>query len=234
MRAIIDLDSAIYASCFNVETLGEAKEKLEEKLDSILSHLSDFCEVNEVWICNGSRGNFRKDINKSYKANRTQELPTFLGELHDWVKTTFKSYWTNGFETDDVVATLWKESVAELGLDNVVIVSPDKDFKQFPCLFFDSYWKRMELSKIDDFESKYNFYTQMIVGDSADNVNYIKGKGKRYTNKLFSDAKTEFSLLRRTYKEYIDVYGDDAKDKFNECKKLLNLRIDVKNIKQSV
>lgn len=233
MRAIIDLDSAIYASCFNVETLGEAKEKLEGKLDSILSHLSDFCEVSEVWICNGSRNNFRKALNKSYKANRKQELPQFLGELHDWVKTYFNSYWTDGYETDDVVATLWRQSVEELGENNVVIVSPDKDFKQFPCWLFDSHWSRMELGKIDEFEAKYNFYTQMIVGDSADNVNYIKGKGKRYANNLLSDAESEFTLLRRTYEEFMNVYGDEARGKFNECKKLLKLDTNVKKIQQA-
>lgn len=233
MRVIVDADSLVYASCFNVETLGEAKQKFSESLDSILSDLTDVCDVDDIRICNGSRNNFRVALNKSYKANRTQEKPTFLGDMHDWVKKTYNSYWTNGYETDDVVATLWKQSVDELGENGVIIASMDKDYKQFPCWYFDTYWSRRELMKIDEFEAKYNFYTQMIVGDSADNVNYIKGKGKRYTTKLFDDAKSEFSLLRRTYKEFIDVYGNEAKDKFLECKKLLKLDTNVKEIQQA-
>ena len=31
-----------------------------------------------------------------------------------------------------------------------------------------------------------NFYTQMIVGDSADNILVCSGKGKVYAGKLFS------------------------------------------------
>ena len=100
MRAIIDLDTAIYASCFNVETLDEAREKLEEKLDSILSHLSDFCEVSEVWICNGSRNNFRKAVNKSYKANRTSDKPKFFDELIKHVQENLNVQSRRGIETD--------------------------------------------------------------------------------------------------------------------------------------
>ena len=233
MRVIVDADSLVYASCFNVETLGEAKEKFSDSLDAILSDLTNVCDVDDIRICNGSKNNFRVALNKSYKANRTQERPTFLGDMHDWVKSTYNSYWTSGYETDDVVATLWKQSVDELGEDGVIIASMDKDYKQFPCWYFDTYWSRRELMKIDEFEAKYNFYAQMIIGDSADNVNYIKGKGKGYVRKLFKGKKSVFGLLKATYNTFKDEYGVEAKAKFRECEKLLKLETNVKEIQQA-
>lgn len=230
MRLILDADSLIYSSCFNVETLEEAQNKFETGLSYILSDLSDVCEFDDILVCNGSVNNFRKDLNKEYKANRTQKRPEFLSDLHKYVKKNFKSYWTDGYETDDVVATLWKQSCEELGEDNVIIAANDKDYLQFPCWFFDTYRSRRELRKIDEFEAKYNFYHQMIMGDTADNVKYCKGYGKAKASKILKGAKTEFSLIRRVYSLFKEIYGADAKGKFLECKKLLKLDTKVSSI----
>ena len=131
-----------------------------------------------------------------------------------------------GIETDDVVATLWKRVSDERGVDSVVIASLDKDYKQFPCWFYDYHYKKKTLTKISEEEATVNFYTQMIVGDSADNIKYCKGYGKVYAGKLLNDVKTPFSATRRVYTLFKDVYGDEAKDKYNECKTLLTLKTD--------
>ena len=82
------------------------------------------------------------------------------------------------------------------------------------------------MSKISEEEATINFYTQMIVGDSADNIKYCKGYGKVYARKLLEDVKTPFSATRRVYTLFKEVYGDEAKDKYNECKSLLTLKTD--------
>lgn len=231
MILILDADSLIYSSCFNVETLDDAKDKFHNYLNSVLEDLSDVCEFDDVLICNGSTNNFRVALNSSYKANRKQKKPNYLKEMHQYVKEEFNSYWTDGYETDDVVATLWKQNCEELGINNVVIAANDKDYKQFPCWFFDTYYTRRELVKIDDFEAEYNFYHQMIMGDNADNVKYFKGYGKGKAHKILKGAKTKYSLIRRVYYLFSEHYGKEAKSKFIECKELLKLRTDVKQIK---
>lgn len=232
MKAIVDLDSAIYGATFNVETFDEAKNKLDIALNSILEDLSEFCELSDVVLCSGSTNNFRKTVLSSYKGNRTKEKPTFLAELHKYAKEELNSVFTDGYETDDVVATLWKQSVDEVGENSVIIVANDKDYKQLPCWFFDTYHTRRDLYKISDRDALYNFYEQMIIGDSADNVNYCKGYGKSYAKRLLKDAKTEYQFMSRVYRLFKELYGDDAKSKFNECKNILKLRTNVKEIKQ--
>ena len=245
MKVIFDADSLIYASCFKKKDDREFPEdlfetdvnvafnKFEVSFERLLDFLEEQVNVDEVVFCNGSKNNFRKDISATYKLNRTQKRPEILPLLHDMVKLEYNSIYGDGVETDDVVATLWAEEVEKNGIDSVVIMSLDKDYKQFPCWFYDYNYKKRELVKISEQEANENFYSQMIVGDSADNIKVCKGYGKVYAEKLFKDAKNKYSLMNRTYRLYKQVYGDDAKAMFNEAKSLLTLKTDCyENIKR--
>lgn len=235
MVILFDADSLIYASCFDSQkTNGEkylpvdkAYKKFQVGLDKIVKELKDLVVIDSFLVCNGSKGNFRNDISKDYKANRTSERPPALGKLHDLVKRKYHSHYGIGVETDDVIATLWKDYVEKTSIDEVIIVSIDKDYKQFPCWFYDYHWKRKTLTKISEEEATINFYTQMIVGDSADNIKYCRGFGKVYANNLLSDVKTPYSALRRVYTLYKEVYKGNSREKFTECKALLTLKTDI-------
>lgn len=238
MKLIFDADSLIYASCFKskdnriddddlYETdLDVAFDKFNERFGTYLAFLEELVPIDEVVFCNGSKNNFRNQISSEYKANRTAKRPEILGALHNLVKFTYDAVWGDGVETDDVVATLWANEVAENGIDSVIIMSLDKDYKQFPCWLYDYNYKTRGLSKISELEAKNNFYSQMIVGDSADNIKVCKGYGKVYASKLLRDAKNEYSMMNRTYRLYKQVYGDEARGKYEEAKSLLTLKTD--------
>ena len=238
MKVIFDADSLIYASCFKgkdnrldkddlFETdVDVAFDKFTDGFQRCLSFLEDKVAVDEVVFCNGSINNFRKKITPTYKANRTAKKPEILGALHNLVKFSYDSVWGDGVETDDVVATLWAEEVKKNGVDNVIIMSLDKDYKQFPCWFYDYNYKNRELIKITEEEALNNFYSQMIIGDTADNIKVCKGYGKAYALKLFKDSKSEFSLISKTYRLYKQVYGDEARAMFEQSKSLLKLKTD--------
>lgn len=238
MKVIFDADSLIYASCFKkkedrednddlfIEDVQEALDKFNKGLNYFIDDLSEQIEVSELIVCNGSKRNFRNEVSKEYKANRTSKRPSVLSELHNQVKLQYNSYWGDGVETDDIVATLWNKEVIANGIHSVVIASLDKDYKQFPCWFYDYHYKKRELIKITEEEALHNFYSQMIVGDPADNINYCKGFGKAYAKKAFKSSKNEFSFIRNTYKLYKEIYGSDARDMYNEAKLLLTLKKD--------
>jgi 5'-3' exonuclease len=245
MKVIFDADSLIYASCFKKKEDRESAEdifetdinvafdKFSSNFGKLLAFLEDLVPVDEIVFCNGSKNNFRKDISPTYKLNRTQKRPEILLTLHERVKFHYDSVYGDGVETDDVVATLWAEEVLNNGVDSVIIMSIDKDYKQFPCWFYDYNYKKRELVKISREEALNNFYSQMIVGDTADNINYCKGYGKSYAKKLFQEANSEYSLVSRTYRLYKEIYGDEAKSMFNEAKSLLTLKTDCyENIKR--
>lgn len=238
MKVIFDADSLIYASCFKKKDDREFEEDLFEtdvefafnkfqvSFDRLLGFLEEQVSIDEIVFCNGSKNNFRKDVSATYKLNRTQKRPEILPLLHDMVKLEYNSIYGDGVETDDVVATLWAEEVEKNGIDSVIIMSLDKDYKQFPCWFYDYNYKKRELIKISEQEANENFYSQMIIGDTADNIKVCKGYGKVYAEKLFKDANNEYSLMNRTYRLYKQVYGDDAKPMFKQAKLLLTLKTD--------
>ena len=69
---------------------------------------------------------------------------------------------------DDIVAKYWYKLSNEFGRDNVLIISIDKDYKQLPALIYNYHYKHRCIYDISEKQALYNFYEQMICGDSAD------------------------------------------------------------------
>jgi len=235
MILLIDADSLIFASCYRKRetpddelyytNIEDSRAKFDEQFMAIVNHLEDKYPIDKVLTFSGSKGNFRKLITPKYKANRKkQELPPLLNEMHQFVKEQYDSIWGYGIETDDMVARYWKQISDDIGRDEVMIVSIDKDYKQFPCLMYNYHYKHKEILDITEEEAMYNFYEQMIVGDTADNVNYFKGKGKKYAEKHFKDCTTKYQYTRKLYELFKQEYKGKAKQKYAECYHLLKLR----------
>ena len=235
MILLVDADSLIFASCYKkrehkdderfYKDIEDSKAKFDEQFMSIVNKLEDMYNVERVITFSGSKGNFRKLITPVYKANRKkQELPPLLDEMHQFVKDEYNSVWGFGIETDDIVARYWKELSNEVGRNNVMIVSIDKDYKQFPALIYNYHYKHKEVLDISEDEALYNFYEQMIIGDTADNVNYFKGKGKKYAEKYLADCNTKYQYTRKMLELFQEKYKGKARQKYAECYHLLKLR----------
>jgi len=235
MILLVDADSLIFASCYRKRetpddelyytNIEDSRAKFDEQFMSIVNHLEEKYPIDKILTFSGSKGNFRKLITPKYKANRKkQELPPLLDEMHQFVKDHYDSIWGYGVETDDMVARYWKQISDDIGRDEVMIVSIDKDYKQFPCLMYNYHYKHQVVLDISEEEAMYNFYEQCIVGDTADNVNYFKGKGKKFAEKHFKDCTTKYQYTRKLYELFKQEYKGKARQKYTECYHLLKLR----------
>ncbi len=235
MVLLIDADSLIFASCYRAKDdsfenpfytdIEDSIVKFDEQLMKIINDLEDQFEIDKYIVFNGSKGNFRKLISKKYKANRKkQTLPPLLHDMHQYVKDTYHSIYGFGIETDDLVARYWYNIAKDIGRDNVIIVSIDKDYKQFPALIYNYHFKHQTILDITPQQALYNFYEQCIVGDTADNVNYFKGKGKKFAEKYFKDCKTKYQYTKKLYELFKEQYKGKAKQNYIECYNLLKLR----------
>lgn len=226
MYILIDADTMIFASAVTSDTLEEAQDKFRWQYRNLMNDIMNSYEPTGVYIFSGSRGNFRKLITPVYKANRKkQDLPEHLFALHNHVKTEYKSIVGYGVETDDMIASYWYRTKENVGRDNVMIVAVDKDYLQFPCLYYN--YKKKELYDITEEQAIYNFYEQMIAGDTADNVNYFKGKGKSFAKKYFAECNSPYSYTKKMYQLFKDEYKGKARQRYIECYNLLKLRTDV-------
>ena len=234
MIVLVDADSLIWSSCYRQKehdedeqyhTIENARLKFDEVFMSIVNTIEEIHEVDRVLTFSGARGNFRKEISKSYKANRVgREIPPILNELQEHVKETYNSIAGYGVETDDVVATYWKNLTDTFGRDEVIIVSIDKDYKQLPCIIYDYHYKKQCYHNITEAEAKYNFYEQMIMGDTADNVNFCKGYGKVYCKNAFKDCLSDYNYIRVVFSLFKKIYKQKARERFIECYLLLKLK----------
>ena len=143
MVLLVDADSLVFASCYSggeekyFTEIEDAITKFDEQFMEIVNRLEEEFNIKDVITFNGCRGNFSKKINPTYKANRKKaDLPPLLFEMHQYVKDHYNSVYGYGIETDDLVAKYWKNLSEEIGRDNVMIVSIDKDYKQFPALVY--------------------------------------------------------------------------------------------------
>ncbi len=139
---------------------------------------------------------FRSDIFPEYKANRDappEDLVKQLPIAIEWIREMgFAHLAKDGFEADDIIATLAKYG-KEQGL-NVRIVSHDKDLYQMiengKVVMYDSV-KRKEITEEGCFEKfgvlpKDFINFQAIIGDSSDNIPGVKGIGKVGASKLIN------------------------------------------------
>ena len=235
MILLVDADSLIFASCYKkrdkpeddkyYRDIEDAQAKFDEQFMSIVNKLEDMYPIERVITFSGSKGNFRKLITPVYKANRKkQELPPLLHDMHQYVKETYNSIFGFGIETDDLVAKYWYNISNDIGRNEVMIVSIDKDYKQFPCLMYNYHYKHRVVLDISEDEALYNFYEQMIVGDSSDNVQFFKNKGAKFAEKYFKDCTTKYQYTKKLYELFKEKYKGKAKQRYTECYNLLKLR----------
>ena len=234
MIVLFDADSLIFSSCYKTKQtpdddcwndIENAKLKFDDSFAYIINKIEEVYEIDKVITFAGAKGNFRKQISKTYKANRlNRELPPALNDLQKYVKETYDCKVGYGVETDDLVATYWSELSNTFNRDEVIIVSIDKDYKQLNCILYDYYYTRQCFYNITETEARLNFYTQMINGDTADNVNFCKGYGVSYCKKAFKDCTSNYSYTRVVFELFKKIYKSKARERFIECYLLLKLK----------
>ena len=237
---LIDADTLMYQSCFAPKDSGKVHEdniddveyKFSEKLmkmeNDIEEKYGEFFDVQHRVLFFEGHGNYRKALNKQYKANRKdKEIPPLLDVLKGVVQTkgawknTYSSFVSYNVETDDtLVATYnkWRMKGYEL-----IMCSSDKDLKTIPCVLYDYHYSKRELMTITEEEARYNFFTQMLVGDTADNVKGIYRVGKVGAAKMLKNCNSVFSYLKVIYAAYLKEYRRNAKVEFIKAYTMLKL-----------
>jgi hypothetical protein len=67
----------------------------------------------------------------------------------------------------------------------------------------------------------------MVMGDSADNVNYCRGYGKAWCKKNLLVGMSKYSLIKVVFSVFKTLYKSKAREKYIECYNLLKLRENV-------
>jgi 5'-3' exonuclease len=195
MLCLIDGDLVVYRCAASAEndSLNIAKARVNELLDQLLQAT----DASEYRFFLSGKGNFRKNINKEYKANRTQPKPIHLGDLREWACEELNAEVTeNDLEADDYLGIYQdKEN------DSTTIISLDKDLLMIPGKHYQwqigtaKWTKEAKWIQQTELEGLRLFYEQCLKGDKADNVKGIAGIGEAKARKALKKCKNEREML---------------------------------------
>jgi len=194
--AIIDADYVAYSICARQmvdidlpddgraiwTNLNDVREDFWAVYDQIKEESADL--VQQLFLCFTGNSEFRKRLDPEYKANRAGKMkPCGFGAFKKELLLDHGAFLHNEIEADDALGIL-ATGLAKEG-EEVVIVSGDKDLNQIPG---HHYWPFKPQGErhwyITPNEGLFNFYTQVLIGDSTDNVKGCKGVGKISAEKI--------------------------------------------------
>jgi len=177
-----------------IEPVANALNNIDTTIDNIVSVLNF---TSTKFYLTGT-GNFREKLYPDYKAHRKDvERPVHLMDCTQYLIEKYGAIVIDGMEADDAMSIeQYKDP------DTSCIVSLDKDLDMVPGGHYN--WVRGEYYEVKELDGLRWFYTQVLTGDSVDNIKGLKGIGPKGAQKLLKDCNTE--------KEMFDV----CVDKYNQ------------------
>lgn len=213
MIVLFDGDILAYTAAFHAKAGDNTQEEAKAKMDSTIRWTLSQLSASDYKVFLTGANNFRYEVNKTYKAQRTTPKPSLLPWCREYLRWEWGATVSDGEEADDLIAM----EAASMGYQGCVIASVDKDFLQVPVPLYN--FRKGELTQVTPEEGLRFFYKQCIMGDAADNVKGIPGVGPVGANKALEGLTHELDLYRTT----LDLYtqnGLSAEDLTNNARLL--------------
>jgi len=206
MLCLIDGDIVLHRVGYTTDNDPEwvAKARCDEMMDGILTATG--ADEFRVYLSDSRENNFRRHIYPLYKANRKdQKRPVHYIFLKNYLKENWGAMVSYGMEADDSLGIDLTEAKG-----NAILCSIDKDLLQVPGRHYN--FVKGEMIDIDPKEGITRFYTQMLVGDTSDNIRGCRGIGPKKAEKALEGLVEETDLLEAVY----NLYEQQEKDKSTE------------------
>ncbi len=184
---------------------------------SILLSAIDQLKPKYLVVCLDSPGPvFRNKEYLAYRANRPpadKNLVVQLPELKNSLETaSISNFSLAGYEADDIIATLTRQSLTRSFISRVTIITGDKDLMQLVTPKVELFMPIRGLSQTQTFGPKEVFDKlgvkpsqvvdlKALMGDSSDNYPGVSGIGPKSANILLSQYKN----LDNIYKHLSDI-----------------------------
>lgn len=183
-----------------IKSLQDCKDEMDKLVYGMLAKTGATDYVMYLTVGKG----FRYTLYPEYKGNRKSgEKPKWFDEVKEYLITNYGACYNMNLEADDLV------NITKNQVDNSFICAIDKDLLSLEGRHFNySKFEWVETSKDD---AMYKFWTDMITGQSGDNVKGIPGKGPKYAEKVL--VNYDYSIPTLNYdclvlNEYIAHFGE--------------------------
>lgn len=200
----------------------------------ILQKIAARAKANSYKVYLTGKGNFREQVVTimGYKHNRLNaEKPVLYQEIRDYLVNTQKATVVDGMEADDALSIVHSRSIGEEPInvsndpdhpvwrhpEECIIAAIDKDLRNIPGKHI-NFDKRVEENNeykfivITEEEGRRTFWSQVLTGDSSDNILGIPGMGPKKADKILDSvaSKSEENYFWAVYGAYKLHYGTEA------------------------
>lgn len=211
------LEGIEYEKDIELEPVGNALHTAGLMLQSFLEDLQ--CNRDDTTVFLSGPNNFRYGVAtyKPYKGNRdAAHRPTHEQALKDYLVRNWNAVYSVDQEADDDIGiaqyTAWDQG------EESIIVSLDKDLRMIPGMHFNFVKKESTVVNLRD--ANKNFWSQMVTGDTTDNIPGIPGAGPAAAKRLLAQPDHVQAIAN----EYKKAYSDDWRKAMTEMGRLLWIR----------
>lgn len=198
----------------------EPEDKAIMLVDIMLSDIRARYPGYKSVICLSGVGNFRHSISTraNYKGNRAgASQPTHLKAIRNHLILNHGALVSFHEEADDLLGILMTEHPGS------VCCSIDKDLLQLPGIHYD--FVKKEETTISPKEAVINFYSQVISGDTTDNIPGATGYGPIKARAALAGARSPWECWQAALGIYTREFGDISGPLFAlECSRLVYVR----------
>ena len=152
----------------------------------------------EVYV--SGKTNFRTELLKDidYKGHRG-DRPHHYKAVRNHLIKHWDAIISENEEADDTIGI---RAVALQETCTPIIASIDKDMKTIAGTHYN--FVKKEYEEVNTHQAKLFFYSQILMGDSADNIPGVKGIGPKKAYKLLAELDTEIKMYHTVKKVYIE------------------------------
>lgn len=199
---LIDADHLfVYRIGFAVEHDPNGFTAAKYNIQTALNKYMQECGQVKKRLFLTGKDNFRHNVATilPYKGNRkTARRPTHYQAIRDHLVEVFNAEIIDGMEADDAMGIAQMENyhtpehAGDTGYCGSVIVAADKDMDMIPGWHYNPLKDKHYF--MDDLEAMRCFWSQVLTGDSTDNIPGLKGVGPKGAQKLLGSLTTEDSM----------------------------------------
>lgn len=188
LTALIDSDTPLYGAASSAEDqeLWVATSRLDRTIENLLSSVG--CTDYKLFV--SGKGNFRKDIDPAYKANRTQPTPKWREACKQHLIDKWGAIEAHGCEADDYCGIYQTTETIICGIDKDLLQIPGKHYS-WEIVRKGTIVRPAMCFQITELDALKNFYKQLLTGDTSDNIKGIGGIGPKTADKLIDPLTSE-------------------------------------------
>jgi 5'-3' exonuclease len=194
----------------------------------IISSIEDATYADKVLVAVKGEGNFRSDIFPDYKLYRKSSyrpVNGFVEALRRYAIDCLGAIPAHGMEADDLLRIWHNEELAKG--NECIIAHIDKDLMAIPGKHYrfvkirkDNVGRRpsfitvyhgdnVNITNVTEEEAARSYYTQLLTGDSTDNIPGLPQIGPERANAILEECNTEAEMRKMVCYAYQTLIGDN-------------------------